>query len=565
MNKTPPDLAYKQGCTALEKANWPLAKKLFAECLKKEESPEALEKYAWAVWWLGDEQETFFSRERAYNLYRKRNDYQGAARVAMWIASDYSDFRGETVIANGWRQRAHRLLKGKKTVLEHGWLALHFGAVAIELEQEPVAAIKHARQGVKIGRKLGVTDLEVIGLAMEGLALASQGNIEAGMRLLDEAGTAAAAGELQELYSTTWTFCYLIYACERVRDFERVSQWCEKMKELSERIHFRFTLGICRAHYAGVLTWLGKWMDAEAELKGSLTDLEISRPPYVMESIARLGELRRRQGNFKEANKLFSQAEFHPIAILGRAEMAIDQDGDYEEARDLVESYLRNMPAANKLQLIPALELQVRILAETGEHQQAEKVYRQLESIVVAVNTLPIRGSFCYTGGLFALSKKNVEEARRLFQDAVFCFSKCSIAFETAMARLGLARALATPIGIGIGAGRIQAAREEAQTALNMFSEIGANYEIENAQRLLAEWGAAAKKKVYLDDGGVALTKREAEVLRLVADGKSDKQIAASLYLSEHTVHRHISNILLKMNVSSRAAAVAKLAKSGAL
>jgi LuxR family maltose regulon positive regulatory protein len=562
MNKRAPDPKYVQGCAALEKADWELAKKLFAECLRKGRTPEVLEKYAWTTWWLGDEQQLFNSREEAYNLYRSKDDFRGAARVAMWIASDHSDFRGENVIANGRRQRAQSLLKGKKICREHGWLELHFGAVAIELRQEPLTAISHAKQAVKIGKKFSDTDLQVIGLAMEGLAVASQGNIETGMRLLDEASTAAAAGELQELFSTTWTFCYLIYACERVRDLERVSQWCNKMRELSERIQFRFTMGICRAHYAGVLTWLGKWKDAEAELEGSVVALETSRPAYVMESIARLGELRRRQGKFEEALKLFLQAEFHPIAIIGRAEIAIDRDGDYEEARELVETYLRNLPETNKLQLIPALELNVRILAETGQHQQAEKIYRQLEAIVSEINTLPIRGSFCYTGGILALSREDIQEARKLFQDAIYCLGKSAISYETAMARLGYARALAAPLGAEQA--RQQAAKHEAGTALQTFAGIGADHGRKLAEQLLGNWDVASKKRIHLDGDGASLTRREAEILRLVANGKSDKQIASSLYLSEHTVHRHVSNILLKMNVSSRSAAVARFARSEA-
>ena len=61
------------------------------------------------------------------------------------------------------------------------------------------------------------------------------------------------------------------------------------------------------------------------------------------------------------------------------------------------------------------------------------------------------------------------------------------------------------------------------------------------------------------------LSAREIEVLRLVAEGLSDKEIAERLFLSGHTVHRHISNIRTKLGLPSRAAAVAWVAKSGIL
>ena len=60
---------------------------------------------------------------------------------------------------------------------------------------------------------------------------------------------------------------------------------------------------------------------------------------------------------------------------------------------------------------------------------------------------------------------------------------------------------------------------------------------------------------------GGPLSAREIEVLRLVADGLPDRAIADRLFLSPHTVHRHVANILTKLGLSSRAAAVAVAAR----
>ncbi|MDO8965120.1 helix-turn-helix transcriptional regulator [Algoriphagus sp.] len=548
-----PDL-YQNACAALKSTNWKQAKELFAEFLKDEELPEVLEKYAWAAWWLGEGRETMIARERAYAIYRKKNDFLSAARSALWIASDYLDFRGDTVISNSWRLRAERLLQDQNPSPEHGWLALQYGAHAIELEHEPVKAINHAKYAVSIGRELGVIDLEVVGMAIEGLSMVCLGNIETGMSLLDEAGSAASTGEVQELYSTIWTFSYLIFACDRIRDVERVEQWCEKMKELSQRVNFRFKMGISHAYYAGALISHGKWSEAETKLQESLMDLENSRPPYIAESIARLGELRRRQGKLMEARKLFEQAAFHPIAILGKAELLIDKNKDFLTAGELAQYYLRTLPSANKLLMIPALELQVKIFAETGKYAQAEKVYRSLKTIAEAIDTLPINGSLNYTGGLLALCKKNYKKAHKLFQESVYSFSKCSLIFETATARLGLAQALSK-------LGRNSTAQEEALIALDFFTGIGALIGKKAVKKILTDLEKnLGRKKACFGNLGTELTKREVEVLRLVANGKTDKQIADVLFRSVHTVHRHISNILIKLNVPSRSAAVAALA-----
>jgi LuxR family maltose regulon positive regulatory protein len=549
---------YQSACIALENTNWSLAKELLADLLTLNELPELLEKYAWATWWLGQANETFNARERAYTLYRKLNDCQSAARIALWIASDYLDFKGDPIMANGWRKRAIRLLQGQTLMPEHGWLALQNGAMAIELEQEPLTAIKYARKAARIGRKLKHSDLEVIAMAMEGLALASQGNITSGMLLLDEAGIAVSTGEVQELYSVTWTYCYIIYACERIRDLERVEQWCKKMKELSQKINFRFTLGICRAHYAGALIWQGKWLDAETELQASLLDLENSRHPYLIESLARLGELRRRQGKFAEANKLFEQAEFHPIAILGRAELMVERKANYQEADELLEHYLRNIPPTNKLQLFPILELQAKIFAKSGKLTQAENVFTTLESIAKDIHTLPILGAYYFAGGLIAFSRKNYEKARQLFQDSIYSYSKSNMLFEASIVRIELS-------GTWLKLGRISRAQKDAQKAFDLFTQIGALHGRKVALKLLNALGKGVKREKFYLNSGEELTKREVEVLRLVAEGKTDKQIADLLFRSEHTVHRHMSNILLKLNVSSRSAAVAMLSKNKGL
>jgi DNA-binding NarL/FixJ family response regulator len=61
------------------------------------------------------------------------------------------------------------------------------------------------------------------------------------------------------------------------------------------------------------------------------------------------------------------------------------------------------------------------------------------------------------------------------------------------------------------------------------------------------------------------LSTRETEVLKLVAAGLNNQAIAEQLFLSEHTIHRHVANILNKLSVSSRAAAVAQAARRGLL
>lgn len=542
---SPLDLV-EAGRQALAQGSWADARARFEDALASGESPEALEGLSWAAWWLNDAATLFRSRDRAYRLYRSNNDHLSAARMAIWLASDHLDFRGEEAIANGWRQRARRLLDGLDPSPEHGWLALHDGDLALLSQNDTATAKRKALEAVELGRLLDIQDLEILGLAMEGIALVTEGDVSRGMDRLDEATTAALAGELHEVYSVTWALCYLIYACERVRDYDRAGQWCRKMRDLAEAHEIRFALGICRAHYGGVLLWRGAWDEAEAELSEATQDFEVSRPPMAAEATVRLAELRRRQGRFGEAAELFAQVEWHPLAVLGLAELALDM-GEPATAEDRAQGVLRDVPADNKTQRIAALDVMTRAAAAAGEHDRAAEMLDVLRALSSGIDSQAVRAAIKVAEGAVAAAAGDDEESRHFFDEAATIFGRTAAPFEEARARLELAAALSR-------LGRHAVAEHEAKAALASFERIGANVEAERAAAFIRQLQGASGRP---DSAGSRLTAREIDVLRLVAQGLSDKEVAVALTLSEHTVHRHVANILSKLDLPSRAAAVA--------
>jgi DNA-binding CsgD family transcriptional regulator len=536
-----------QGWEALKRAAWQEAREVFERAAAGGETPEALEGLSWALWWLNDAPALFRTREHAYRLYRGRNDRVGAARLAIWISSDHLDFRGDAAIASGWRQRAKRLLDDSEPGPEHGWLLLHEGAFALEAEEDTEAARRAAADAIELGRRLGAVDIEMLGLAMEGLALVSEGRVSQGMRRLDEATAAALGGEFDEFFSVTWAICYLLYACERARDYSRAAEWCERMREFAERVQFRLALGVCRAHYAGILIWRGTWGEAESQLTEAAEDFSASRPPMAAEAIVRLAELRRRQGRIDEAEALFGEVEGHPLALLGAAELALDR-GMAEDARDLADRFLRQLPKENRLQRPAALEAAVRARVTLGDLAGASELLRDLDSISADVGTVPMRASANFAAGLVAAAKHEYEEARQRFTDAVDLFGRVGAPFEEARARIELA-------GVLLALGRRPAAERQFETAIEAFRQMGATRELERAAALRR---LPKAPEAYAGRAALAgLTKREVEVLELVAAGRNDREIAGELTLSEHTVHRHVGNILTKLGLPSRAAAVA--------
>ncbi len=505
------------GQQALDRGAWEEARGHFQRALDAGESPEAYEGVAAASWWLEQYAAAIEAREHAYRLYHERGERQAAARVAVWLALDSLDYRNELAVASGWLGRAARLVEGLGPTAELGYVVLIRGHLALMADNDAAKAREAATEGRRIGAEAKSNEVEVMSLALDGLARVSEGEVAAGMGLLDEATAAALGGELRDLNAVGVSCCYMIHACERVRDYDRASQWCLRVREFCRRWRFTSMFTVCRLQYASVLMHRGEWDEAEKELQAAIEELRATRPLAVAPGIARLAELRRRQGRTEEAAAMFESVRSHRLATLGRGEMALDA-GDARTARDLADQLLRGIPADNRTERVAGLDLRVRAAAALGDDAGATAGADELESIAATLATEPMRATALAARGA-SLARSDPEGARRPLEDAADLFERSIMPFEAERAR----RSLAT-----------------VRAALNARVD-----------------GSAT--------ASLPLSAREVEVLRLVAQGLADKEIADRLHLSPHTVHRHVSNILMKLDLPSRAAAVAQASRLGLL
>jgi LuxR family transcriptional regulator, maltose regulon positive regulatory protein len=538
------------GWAELSKARWDAARAFFEESLAIEETPEAFEGLSWAAWWLDDGPVVFEARERAYRLYKRTEEPASAARMATWLACDQLDFHGAWAVASGWLRRAHRLLDPLEPGPDHGWLDFFEGYLAQEAGETAMAE-KLARRATELGRRFGAPDLEMLGLALEGATLVSRARVGEGMRCLDEATAAALEGEATIPISGAWAFCFLVNACIAVRDYERAFEWNDRIADFAERYGSRYMLAFCRAEYGAVHVWRGRWAEAEAVLAASVEDFLHSRPAWVASPLVGLAELRRRQGRGEEAVLLLDQAGPHSAAQLCRARIALDR-GDARRAGELAERFLRQVPAHRRLSRAPALELLVRARTARGELEEAVRALTGLRDIEREVGTAPLRAGADLAEGMLAAGRGDHERARTLLEDAVDRFERSGGVCEAAEGRVELATTL-------LALGRAEGAEREALAALVRLRALGAATQAARAQRVL---------DVCARDGRSPLpdvTPREREVLGLLADGLTNQQIAERLVVSEHTVHRHVTNILRKLDLPSRTAAAAHAVRSGLL
>lgn len=554
----PPDC--QAGDDALRRGAWNDARQAFEDAVRLRESPAALEGLGTAAWWLDLADLVFESRERAYTLYLGEGDHLGAARVAVWLAWDYWAFRGEGAVASGWLQRARRLLEGRTACSERAWVELREASMSLFEEGDAERAYAMAAEGIRIAREAADHDLEMLGLAVQGLALVTSGSVADGMRHLDEVNTAVIAGEMTDLVAIGLSCCYLIAACERVRDYDRALQWCTRLKAFCAKWGFRPLFAVCRTQYASLCVWRGTWEEAEDELRAASDELAASRPAMTGDALVRLAELRRRQGRLADAATLLDQVEPRGLALLGWAELAFDR-GDLQTAAEQAARYLRHVPAHNRTDRAAGLDVLVRALADLGEWERAKASLAELSGIAERLGTTPLRAFDSFARGYMAVRDGQPDAARQHFEDAVDHFLRSGAPFEVARARLELAGALHR-------LGRADAALDEAKLATKIFTELKAEHAAARARNVLetlaaAGTGGAREKTGAAHDS--LLTRREVEVLRLVAEGLSNQTIATRLFVSDHTVHRHVANILNKFSVSTRAAAVAQAARRGLL
>jgi DNA-binding NarL/FixJ family response regulator len=237
---------------------------------------------------------------------------------------------------------------------------------------------------------------------------------------------------------------------------------------------------------------------------------------------------------------MFAEVEHLPAGRLGCARVALDR-AEHRTAGDHAEQYLRQVGSEAKTQRVAGLEVQVRALAALRDADRAQQALDELMRIATDVATEPLRASALAAEGVVAAAASDLPRARRALEDSVTVYARSGMPYECALTRTELARVLAA-------SGRDRDASKETARATATLEQLG-----------------VVSKPPPANVESLGLTVRELEVLALVADGLTDPQIAQRLVISEHTVHRHVSNILVKLSCSSRAAAVKRAAAAGAL
>jgi DNA-binding CsgD family transcriptional regulator len=528
------------GNRALAEGDWAAARAHFEEAIDVGAAAEALHGLAQALFAQADYTGAIDCGEQAFAAFRAREQDVPAAACARFVAYLYGAVYGNGAAMSGWLARAVRLIEPAGDCPERARIELTQAVITAD----PVARQRHLATAQEIAMRCGDTDLVLDAISQRGLDLVSEGDIGAGMALLDEALAAVAAGEVRDLISIGSMYCKMLHACELTSDIRRAEDWLTLADRFVERTNRIPISAICRTHYGGVLTAAGRWQDAERELATSIELYDRSFRALRGAALVRLADLRVRQGRLAEAAELLAGAEHDSYAIRPQVELHLAR-GEADLAVARIERFFRSNPAG---ELAPMLLLLARAQLARGDHAAAETSAARLREMA-ANHPNPLTGALAdHAEGLVLPAEKATAPLER----ALKAFGVLRLPLEEARARLDLAGLLA--------ATQPAMALVEARAALQRFQALSATRYADAATSLLRRLGVRGHTGPR---GDGTLTAREQEVLELLGEGLSNADIAARLFVSNRTVEHHVSNILAKLGTANRTEAAAYALRAG--
>jgi len=501
-----------------------------------------VERLAWSAILCGRDDPAFEAFERLYDIRLEAGDGLRAARAAFWLGMRLMSI-DQTGRASGWLARAQRLIEREgPDCVECGYLRLplffRFTAAG-----DHAAARAAAAEAAEMGDRHRDHDLSAIGRAFAGHALIRQGRLSDGLPLLDEAMVAATGGGLSPVV-TGLIYCDAIGACQQSHALDRarewtaaLSGWCEAQPQL---VPFAVT---CLIHRSEIMQLGGAWHEAFAEAQRASARLADTRGGDSGHALYQEGEIHRLRGEIAEAEDAYTRAvergrDPHPgLALLRLAQGRVDQ---------AVAATRRVLSVTtDPLQRTRFLPAHVEILLAASELDEARQAAGELVALADRFNMDVLGAMARHAKGAVALAGGDAPDAIALLRSAQDVWQRVGAPYVGARIRLLVARALRA-------LGDEDAAVLELDAAKKVFVELGAAPDVAAADVMTTPRATAG-----LPPDTHGLSARELEVLRHVASGRTNKAIAQALFLSEKTVDRHVSNIFVKLDVSSRAAATA--------
>lgn len=547
----------------MEAGRWADARDAFRELLAATGSPAALAGLGDALFFLGELGESVRCRERAYAGSRRAGNVAEAVDSAVWLCLVYGMSLGNEAAARGWLARAESMA-APDDGLSLAWV--DYCAALLATDARRCRAL--IERALATSRELGDPDLAVCALAERGVVLVKDGDVQGGLRCVDEAMASALGGDGTSFYTVVMAGCSMLTVCDLLADLGRAAQWTQAAGDWMKTYGCPSLYAQCRLVHGRVLLLTGHWADADDELRRAAEGTRGVFPGMYHRAVASLAELRVRQGRFDEAQAVIEGIGAPVESSLVAAALAL-VNHEPMAAVALVERWLRSEDGGSNslvpplhaggqrssLETAPALSLLVEAQLAAGNLGGARRAADALAERAAGPGAAALLSAYAaLAGGRVAAAGGALEAAAAWFEDALTLFGRLELSLEAGRARLELARVLAP--------GQPALAVSEARAALMALDRLGATHDADVAAALLRSWGSGGRS---VPRAPGVLTRREQEILGLLVRGYSNQDIAGHLFISRKTVAHHVSSLLDKLGLRNRAEAAAYGARLGSL
>lgn len=527
------------GRSAYLRRAWGQARRELAEARRRRSLAAAdLDRLGVAAYLSGDEDTAGDAWAAASRAWVGEGEPASAARSAFWLGVTLSQ-RGEHARGGGWLARAGRFADEAGDCVERGYLRIPQGLAALERGDHTGAEAEFA-EAQRTAERFGDPDLAALGNLGRGQSLVLGGQVTAGVGLLDEAMVAVTAEEVSPIPAGI-VYCAVILTCRATFDLRRAQEWTEALSRWCEnQPELRPYRGQCLVHRSELMQLRGEWSAAMAEVGRACEHLaDPPGDPVLGMAHYQQGELLRLRGEFERAEQSYRRASDSGHAVQpGLALLRLAQ-GRVAHALAAIRAAVEEAPGT--VERARVLLAYVEITLAAGEVSAARSATDELAGIATAFDTPYLRAVVGYARGSVLLCEGDPAAACAQLRRVWPVWRELDLPYEAARVRLRMAQAYRQLADH-------DSAELELDSARRVFERVGAAPALERVREL-------ARAAPGRTSGG--LTRRELEVLRLVATGATNAEIADSLVLSDKTVARHVANIFGKLGVSSRAAATA--------
>lgn len=530
-----------QGREASSRRRWRQAFDLFVAADRESSlAPEDLVRLGDAAYLVGEESEAIAAWTRAHTGFVEQADALRAARVGFWLSLCLM-LAGKGAQSGGWLSRCQRLISDRACA-EHGLLQVLGGLFAMH-KGDAAGALDTFQEAASLAAQFGDADLLAVSVLSRGQALIQMQRADEGVVLLDEAMVAVTSGQVSPIMAGI-IYCAVILTCERVYDLRRAQEWTAALDEWcraqSELVAYR---GQCLVHRSEVMLFKGDWVAARAEADRAYALLSARSEQLAGRALYQQAELHRLAGELSRADELYREAGSRGFEPQPGASLLRLAQGDAKAAAASIrrvggEAGSQQGPGAG-VQRVRILEPFVEIMLAAGDVEAARGAAEELSRIARQRDVPYLNASAAQAAGAVRLASGDANGALLSLREAWTLWQQLEAPFESARARVLIARASEQ-------VGDADTARLHLEAAVAAFERLGAKVELSRLRNRAGEGGPAA-----------GLSARERQVLGLVAAGKTNRQIASQLGISEHTVARHVSSIFNKIGVGSRTAASA--------